>query len=104
MEKPESDQERFERYRKKLVAIIRNAIPDCKIYLFGSRARKTHRPGADIDIALDAGQPICMDILLTLYGEIEETTIPVNVDLVDMHNISDDMLAQIQAEKITWAA
>jgi len=99
----ESDEARFERYKNELVAIIQKTLPGCKIYLFGSRAKKTHRSGADIDIALDNAAPIAFDDLLHLYGEIEQTTIPLEVDLVDMHTATDEMKAQIDVEKILWA-
>jgi predicted nucleotidyltransferase len=104
MKNQENDQARFERYRKTLVAIIQKTIPNCKIYLFGSRARNTHRSGADVDVALDAGQPIPLETLLKIYGEFDQTTIPLELDLVDMQNVSDEMRDQIQLEKIKWAA
>lgn len=100
----ESDQDRFKRYQKELIAIIQKVIPNCKMYLFGSRARNTHHSGADIDIALDAGEPILLETLLSIYKEIDQTTIPLEVDLVDMQNSSDEMRSQIQSEKIKWVA
>ena len=104
MNHKENDHERFERYRKELVGIIQKTIPHCTIYLFGSRARNQHRSGADIDLALDAGHPIPFNTLLKIYGEIEHTTLPLEVDLVDIHNVTEEMLHQIHAEKIKWAA
>lgn len=100
----ESDDERYARYRKTLVEIVQKTIPHCKIYLFGSRARKTHRPGADIDLALDAGHVIDLDTILSLYSQIEQTTIPLEIDLVDIHAVSSEMLQQIESEKVRWAA
>ena len=100
----ESDVMRFTRYRKELIAIIQKVIPHCKIYLFGSRARNTHRSGADIDIALDAGKPIPLDSILKIYEKIDQTTIPLEVDLVDIHTASDEMQESINLEKIEWAA
>lgn len=59
---------------------------------------------ADIDLALDAVEPIPLDTLLKIYGKIELTTIPLEVDLVDMHSVTEEMLAEINAEKIPWVA
>lgn len=39
----------------KLLSVI---FPEAKIYLFGSRARGTHKVTSDIDLAIDAGHPL----------------------------------------------
>lgn len=93
----------FLRYKETLLKIIHMHIPQCKIYLFGSRARGDARSGADIDLAINAGQQIDTKTLLKIYGDIEQTTIPVNVDVVDMHSISLPMRLDIEKEGIVWA-
>lgn len=97
-----NDKKRFERYKNELLSIIHKKLPLCTVYLFGSRARKTNAEGADIDLALDAKHPIDLTLLLKLYGEIEETTIPLTVDLVDLHSASDTLKKVIQKEGILW--
>jgi len=103
-EKPETDTERFERYKNKLIAIIHAQLSGCKIYLFGSRARGTHKAGADIDLALDAGSIIELSKILKIYSDIDQTTIPVSVDLVDFNNTSAEMRSQIITEGVLWAS
>lgn len=93
---------RFERYKKILLELIYKKLPNCKVYLFGSRARGDHQSGSDIDLALDNGQPIEMRQLFALYNEIEDTTIPLTVDLVDLHNVSDLLKEQVKLEGILW--
>jgi predicted nucleotidyltransferase len=39
----------------KLLSVL---FPDAKIYLFGSRARGTHKVTSDVDLAIDIGTPI----------------------------------------------
>lgn len=90
------------RYKELLVKIIATYFPDCRIWLFGSRARKTNKSGADIDIAIDAGRILTMSEMFTIKEAIEESDIPVFVDLVDINDVSDDFLNQIKTEWIEW--
>lgn len=48
--------------------------------LFGSRAKGTHRPGSDIDLAL-VGEGLNIDIVGRLARAFEESSIPYQVDL-----------------------
>jgi predicted nucleotidyltransferase len=90
-------------YKEKVIALLSALFPGAKIYLFGSRARGTHAPFSDIDIALDAGVPIeprrrvgeAAEVLCALY-------MPYRVDVVDMYRISDDMREQIIKEGVLW--
>ena len=58
----------IEKYEEKLIKIISKHLPECKIYLYGSRARKNHTPGSDIDIAIDCSK----EIPITIIGNIKE--------------------------------
>lgn len=89
-------------YKEELIAIIKKHIPQAKIYLFGSRARKTHHPGSDIDIALDAGIVLDRGIIGEIKEEIENSTIPFFVDIVDLQAVSEQMREQILKEGILW--
>ena len=102
MEKSESGNERFLRYKKILLKIIYEELPDCKVYLFGSRARNDYRSGSDIDIALDIGTPINSKKLYIIKEKIEETIIPLNVDLVDLSTTKDEFRNEIEKEGILW--
>ena len=97
-----AEQIRFDRYKKTLLEIIHKRLPDCKVYLFGSRARNTHQSGADIDLALDNSSPIDLRIILRIHGDIEDTTIPLSVDLVDLQTASDILKNEIKEEGILW--
>ena len=98
----EEENKRFERYKKTLLDIIHKKLPKCKVYLFGSRARKTHQSGADIDLALDDKKLIDFDVILSLHADIDETTIPLTVDLVDLHSSSDTLKNEVKEEGILW--
>ena len=91
-----------EKTKKELMLIIQRYLPGCKIYLFGSRAKGTYMGGADIDLALDAGHKIDWQTLRKINDEIESTTIPVFVDLIDIYSVENDFLEAIKKEWIQW--
>ena len=82
--------------------IILNKIPGCTIYLFGSRATGQARTGSDIDFALDAGTTIPFKTLLSLQVAIEETTIPMQVDLVDFQDAPENLKKEILQKGEKW--
>ncbi|HBS48036.1 TPA: hypothetical protein DEO28_02505 [Candidatus Dependentiae bacterium] len=91
-----------EDYKIILISIIQKYLPYCTIYLFGSRARGTNQSGADIDLALDNKQKIPFDTILSIYNDIDETTIPLFVDIVDINSASLDLKMEIEKEGIKW--
>jgi predicted nucleotidyltransferase len=90
------------KYKNILINIIQKVIPGCKVYLFGSRARKEHDSGADIDLALDAGKEIESKKLSLIREQIEETTLPLSVDIVDLFTAPEILKNEIKSEGILW--
>ncbi len=92
----------IDEYKKELLSIIHKHLPSCKVYLFGSRARKTHREGADVDLAIDAGKKVDLNTILNIKSDIEETTIPLFVDIVDINSASKIFKEEIMKDGIAW--
>ena len=90
------------RYQDTLISIIKKHIPGCTIYLFGSRALDKQYSGSDIDIALDAGKIIDHDKLIAIQLDFDETTIPMEMDLVDLHQAPPELKNDILREGIKW--
>lgn len=91
-----------DRYKQALLGIIHKHVPAARVYLFGSRARNQEHPGSDIDIALDAQEPIPYKKLLNIMVEIDDTTIPLKVDIVDFQTAPQDLQEDIIKEGIVW--
>lgn len=85
-----------------LLPIISKHIPTCTVYLFGSRARGDHGEGADMDVAIDAGVPIDPKTILRIKRDIDDSRIPVFVDVIDVNSISDRMRKEIERDGIIW--
>jgi predicted nucleotidyltransferase len=59
--------------------------------LFGSRAKGTHQPGSDIDIAL-VGEKVELGLILKILSELDSLSILQKFDLVVFHQIKSDEL------------
>lgn len=91
-----------EKYKQELITIIHKHVPQCTIYLFGSRAINKEYAGSDIDIALDAGKTIDNKKLLAIQLDFDETTIPMELDLVDLQTVSQELKNDVLREGIKW--
>ncbi len=91
-----------EKYREIIVPIILKHLPDAKIILYGSRARKQERPGSDIDVAIDMGSKIEDHTMALIRGDIEESNLPILFDIVDFNAVSEDMVEAIKKDGVIW--
>ena len=66
-----------------LKTLLIQTFPDDKIYLFGSRAKKTESVYSDIDIAIESTQDIHQKLSHLKYM-IEESNLIQKVDLVNL--------------------
>lgn len=67
-----------------------------KALLFGSRAKGTHKPGSDIDLAL-AGPDLDWRTLGRIYSEFDDTKLPYHFSLVLLNGRIDvDVAAHIR--------
>lgn len=89
-------------YKKSVLKAIDYHFPTAKVILFGSRARGTNQPGADVDVAIDIGKPIELAEMSRMRGTFENLPIPLEVDVVDMYNIPDVLKNAILKEGIVW--
>lgn len=86
----------------KITGLISALVPQARIYLFGSRARGTHSPFSDIDIAVDAGQPLSRVVIDEAKSIMQASNIMYHIDVVDMNRVPDEMREAILKEGILW--
>jgi predicted nucleotidyltransferase len=63
--------------------------PDDQIFLFGSRTTSTHHPFSDIDIGITSKQAISFQLMAKITGALEESDLPVRIDVIDFSKVSD---------------
>jgi len=91
-----------EKYKSNIISIISDQLPNCTIFVFGSRAQHSNRSGSDIDIALDNEKKIESTIIRKIKDNLEDSTIPYFVDIIDLNNISEDFKSKIQSSLKLW--
>ncbi len=78
-------------------------LPSTYVFLFGSRATNTAKPYSDLDLAIDAGQPVSLGLMASLTDAFEESLLSYKVDLVDWHQLSDAFKQQIASHRqLIW--
>ncbi len=75
---------------------------DAEVWLFGSCARGKVRHASDIDIGVLPRDKLPSAFFARLEADIEESTIPYHVDLVDLGRIDPAWLETIRREGIRW--
>jgi uncharacterized protein len=66
-----------------LKQLITEYIQGCEIRVFGSRIHGTAKPYSDIDIAIKCSTPIDRRVLSRLKEALQESTLPIRVDVLD---------------------
>jgi type I restriction enzyme S subunit len=79
-----------------LTQLITEHILGCEIRVFGSRIHGTAKPYSDIDIALKCAEPIDRRTLSRLKEALQESTLPIRVDVLDWYTISDEFRVVIE--------
>ncbi|HVH74194.1 MAG TPA: nucleotidyltransferase domain-containing protein [Stellaceae bacterium] len=75
---------------------------DAAVWLFGSCARDEVKQHSDIDIAILPREEFSSSFFAVLADEIEESTIPYNVDLVDLRRADPALVEEVQREGLKW--
>ena len=82
-------------------AILKRALGDksCTVYLFGSRAAGTAQPASDFDVAVLANEDISRE-LSAARDLLEESNIPLKVDVVDLRHAAPAFQRVAQAQGV----
>ncbi len=74
------------------------------VYLFGSRARGPARRASDVDIAVEAHEPLPPRVLAHLRDSLEESTVPYRVDILDLALAGDALRERVKRDGVVWNA
>lgn len=75
---------------------------DAAAWLFGSCARDEVKQHSDIDIAILPRDELSRNFFALLADEIEESTIPYDVELVDLRHADPALVEEVQREGVKW--
>ena len=84
--------------------IIRSLLPPdrARLWLFGSRARGDARRWSDIDVAVEPLTGLPPGVLAELRELLAESSILLDVDLVDLSQAGDALRDAIKKEGTVW--
>ncbi|MDR2769452.1 MAG: nucleotidyltransferase domain-containing protein [Puniceicoccales bacterium] len=83
----------------KLKKILRAYVPECRVFVFGSRVQGNAQKYSDIDLLLQGDCPLLESTLEKLRFALSNSNIPINVDVVDIHALSTQFIQNIQHNK-----
>ena len=72
------------------------------VYLYGSRAKNNFRPHSDVDIAILAEKPLPNGLIPALREALEESTITLNVEIVDLAHSDETFRKKVLKEGVLW--
>ncbi len=75
-----------------ILQVLQKNIPqeDAKFYIFGSRAKGNYKEYSDIDIAIKLeNKALSADILGKILMEFSDSTLPYEVDVIDLNTIDE---------------
>ena len=79
-------------------AILAEHVPECEVRAFGSRAAWTARDYSDLDLAIVGQRPLDWRTLGRLKEAFEESSLPMRVDVLDWHTISESFREVIRRD------
>ncbi|MBW1615272.1 MAG: nucleotidyltransferase domain-containing protein [Deltaproteobacteria bacterium] len=82
--------------KTKIKKIINDQLGNkVKIFLFGSRADKTHTKQSDYDIGIISDTPISFDTMERIQENIDKLPILQQIDIIDFKRVSADFYNKV---------
>ncbi len=78
---------------------IANYLRDYELYIFGSRAKNNAKEYSDIDLAIDSTE-LTPEIKSKIEAFFEASTLPYEVDIIDLNNITENFKQLIKEDLI----
>ena len=89
-----------EEHLRMVLRILRETVPRCEVWAFGSRATGNARPGSDLDIALRDTGLVPLTRLGALREAFEESSLPFFVDILDWNAMPESFRENIRRDRI----
>lgn len=80
--------------------ILRQLLPSCEVWAFGSRVKGAAKPFSDLDLVVMSQQPMSLTLVASLHEAFSQSDLPWKVDIVDWSTTSADFKAVIDQQKV----
>jgi type I restriction enzyme S subunit len=78
-------------------SILRQHVPDCEVWAFGSRVGSSSKSFSDLDLAVIAAKELPTRQLALLAHAFEHSDLPIKIDVLDWNAASQAMRDHISA-------
>ncbi len=78
--------------------LLRDQVPECEVRIFGSRITENAKPYSDLDLVLLGPSRLSLVRLASLREAFAECELPIRVDIIDWHAISENFRNIISAQ------
>jgi uncharacterized protein len=92
-----------EEYRIVQTILSQHLPQGTMVFVFGSRAGGRAKPLSDLDLSLEAPEPLTLAVLASLAEAFDESPLPWKVDLVERASVSEAFGKIIDAAKLPLA-
>ena len=83
-----------------LASILTQQVPDCEVRAFGSRVKGTAHKYSDLDLVVVGKEPLGLSRYSKLTTALEESSLPINVDVLDWHAIPESFRKGIEKQYV----
>ena len=83
------------RLLRQVTEVLTAHVPECEVWVFGSRATKGAKRFSDLDLAIVSPTALPVRRLALLASAFEESDLPIKVDLVDWKSSSPEFRKRI---------
>ena len=87
-------------YLETVMRILAEHVPECEVRAFGSRATWTAKDYSDLDLAVVGKGPLGWRTLGRLKESFEESNLPMRVDVLDWHAITESFHREIERDYV----
>ena len=90
-----------DKHLRTIKKILAQHLPQARVFAFGSRVSGKPRKYSDLDLAIEMPQPLDLRSLRKLKDALEDSDLPICVDIVDWNQASDDFRTAVAAQGIS---
>ena len=80
--------------------ILKQHVPEYKVVVFGSRAKKTAKPRSDLDLCLIGKRPLPISHIAALEDAFSSSDLDIKVDVVDWARIQTSFKNNIEKDSL----
>jgi predicted nucleotidyltransferase len=88
--------------RAAILAILAKYVPDCEVWAFGSRVTGGATRHSDLDLAVKCRGKLPLELLGSIKYELAESSVPIRVDVLDWHRISEEFKKIVEEQKVIF--